>query len=120
MNRLIKLTVVLLFVVCSVVFNACSMSTTTKHSVKYEITGTSTSVNVTLNNATGGTEQFSDVTVPHTYTYDDYTSSFLYISAQNNGETGSVTVKIYLDGVVTKTSTSSGAYTIATASDSLL
>lgn len=86
--------------------------------VEYEITGSAQSVSVTLENATGGTEQESTVYLPHTYTYDQFPGSFLYISAQNNGEAGSVTVTIRVNGNVIKTSTSSGAYVIASASAS--
>ena len=84
--------------------------------VEYKITGTASKVDVTLINATGGTEQYSDVSVPHTYTFNNYTHWFLYISAQNQGESGSVTVTIYVDGENVKTSTSNGAYVIASAS----
>jgi len=88
--------------------------------VEYKITGTASRVSVTLNNATGGTEQYDNVSVPHTYRFDTFTDWFLYISAQNQGEYGSVTVTIYLNGEVVATSTSSGAYVIADASYSRL
>jgi hypothetical protein len=84
--------------------------------VEYEITGSARSVDVTLNNATGGTEQYSDVPVPYEYTYSNFTDDFLYVSAQNNGELGSVTVSIYRNGSKIKAASSSGAYVIATAS----
>ncbi len=88
--------------------------------VEYKITGTASKVFVTLSNATGGTEQFDNVHVPHTYTFEKFTNWFLYVSAQNLGESGSVTVTIYLNGAVVATSTSSGAYVIADASYSRL
>jgi len=88
--------------------------------VEYKITGTASKVFVTLSNATGGTEQFDDVHVPHTYTFETFDDWFLYVSAQNLGESGSVTVTIYLNGEVVATSTSSGAYVIADASYSRL
>ena len=88
--------------------------------VEYKITGTASRVFVTFTNATGGTEQYNNVSVPHTYRFDTFTDWFLYISAQNLGEYGSVTVTIYLNGEVVATSTSSGAYVIATASYSRL
>jgi uncharacterized repeat protein (TIGR02543 family) len=88
--------------------------------VEYKITGTASQVDVTLNNATGGTEQYDNVSVPHSYSFDTFSDWFLYISAQNQGEYGSVTVTIYLNGEVVATSTSSGAYVIATADYSRL
>jgi len=84
--------------------------------IKYEITGSAWAVNITLNNPTGGTEQYSNVRVPHSYIYHYFPDHFLYISAQNCDDYGSVTVKIYVDGVAVKSATSSGGYTIATAS----
>lgn len=43
-------------------------------------------------------------------------SEFLYLSAQNRGSSGSITVIIIVNNEVWKSSTSSGAYVIATAS----
>ncbi len=88
--------------------------------VEYKITGTASRVFVTLSNATGGTEQYSDVRVPHTYKFETFSGWFLYVSAQNMGASGSVTVTIYLHGRAVATSTSSGAYVIADASYSRL
>jgi len=116
MKKLIS--VILLVCVMGLIFVGCGGTTITSSVVEYEITGTATSVSVTLQNETGGTEQYSDVSVPHTYTFNSYTDWFLYISAQNQGGSGSVTVTIYVDGEVFKTSTSSGAYVIASASGS--
>jgi len=84
--------------------------------VVYRITGTASTVDVTLNNAQGGTEQYNNVYLPKEYSYDSFSDDFVYISAQNQGEYGTVTVEIYVNGSLFKTSTSSGAYVIATAS----
>jgi uncharacterized repeat protein (TIGR02543 family) len=84
--------------------------------VIYKITGTASRVNVTLSNATGGTEQYTNVPLPKEYSYDSFSDDFVYISAQNQGAYGTVTVSIYVNGDLFKTSTSSGAYVIATAS----
>jgi hypothetical protein len=84
--------------------------------VVYEITGTASKVAVTLNNSTGGTEQYSDVAIPKRFTYYAFQDSFLYVSAQNQGEYGTVTVNIYVNENLLKTASSSGAYVIATAS----
>jgi hypothetical protein len=119
MKKLIAITLILCFVGLSSIGGTCNPSNSSAI-VKYEITGTASEVNVTLTNATGGTEQYSDVSVPHTYTFDDYTHWFLYISAQNQGESGSITATVYLNGEVVNTATSEGAYVIATASYSRL
>jgi hypothetical protein len=93
--------------------------------VKYEITGTASSVNVTTHNAQGNTEQLSDVSVPWStdefisewsYHSDGGTYYAAYISATNNSDSGSVTVKIYVNNKEFQTATSSGAYVTVTAS----
>lgn len=86
--------------------------------IKYEVTGSAKSVSVTLTNGEGGTEQFNDVSVPWRRTYS-LKNGFVYLSAQNQGSAGTVTVKIYVDGKVIKESSSSGEYVIASASDSV-
>jgi len=84
--------------------------------VTYEISGTAESASITLSNPTGGTEQNDMVYLPRTYDYYSFPNDYLYISAQNNGETGSVKVSIYVKGNLFKTSTSTGSYVIASAS----
>lgn len=71
---------------------------------------------VTLSNSQGGTEQKSHAAVPNEVTFSADAGTHLYISAQNEGGSGDVTVAILVDGAEFKTSSASGAYTIATAS----
>jgi hypothetical protein len=83
---------------------------------QYRVAGTALAAQLTYANATGGTEQHT-VNLP--WSSDIFPTSadeFLYISAQNQGEYGSVVVEILVDGVVWKTSESSGQYCIADAS----
>jgi hypothetical protein len=63
--------------------------------VRYEVTGSATSVSLTYQNESGGTSQIDPADMPWTYSFTGHYGDFLYISAQNNGETGSVTVTIY-------------------------
>ncbi len=115
MKRLILLVLVgmLLSVACQSQEGTVPQSAT---AVAYSITGTADKVMVTLSNATGGTEQYNNVSVPNTISYSSFPGWFLYIAAQNQGESGSVTVAIYVNGKLFKTSSSSGAYVIASAS----
>ncbi|MFA7218425.1 MAG: MmpS family transport accessory protein [Dehalococcoidales bacterium] len=85
-----------------------------QRSVTYQVTGSAPSASVTLFNSTGGMVQYSDVSLPYTKTYSDYDYWYASILAQNMGASGSVTVKIIVNGQVVKQSTSSGAYVIAT------
>lgn len=75
--------------------------------------------NITYENKDGGTEQKSSVSSSWSYSFTGESGQFVYISAQNNNQSGSVTVKIIRDGSAFKEATSSGAYVIATASGSL-
>ena len=88
------------------------------HSVKIEVTGRTSSVDVTyedLNN--NDTAQDSGMRVPYSKSYTNIPGgTFVYISAQNDNDSGSVTCNIYVDGVLQKTVTSNGAYVICTAS----
>lgn len=63
--------------------------------VIYKVAGDAASVDVTLKNATGATEQFASVTPPAEYKFRDFTSKDLYISAKNKGTTGTVLVQIF-------------------------
>jgi len=93
----------------------------TKYSpgVEYRVTGTCSRVDVTYQNSDGGTSQVTNKSLPWSYTFTGGTGDFVYVSAQNQEKNGSVTCTIYRNGNVFKTSTSSGAYVIATASGSL-
>ncbi len=83
--------------------------------VTYEVTGTAGLVDITIQNEDDSISQFDDVSTPWTYSF--YPSgTFVYVSAQNQRDSGSVTARIYLDGNLEKESTSIGAYVIATAS----
>lgn len=88
--------------------------------VLYEVEGTASSVSITIE-APGGTQQGADKAVPLTtqtgkrgLTFFFEPGSFVYISAQNQDSSGSVTCRITVDGVVIAENTSSGGYTIAT------
>lgn len=90
-----------------------------KSDVKYSVSGTASSVSLTYENEDGGTSQVSSVPLPWSYSFKAKEGDFLYISAQNNSSSGSVNVKISVNGDTRKSSSSDGAYVIATASDSL-
>jgi hypothetical protein len=88
--------------------------------IKYEITGSASRVDVTMQWSDGSTRQYSNVTVPATYEFKTWGyDGFVYLSAQNNGASGSVTCKIYHRDNLFKSATSNGAYVIATASGSI-
>jgi len=89
------------------------------YSVEYEVKGTAKKVDITYENEDEGTSQWSNIIPPWTYKFTGEEGQFVYISAQNDDSIGSVTVTIYVDSTIFKTSTSSGAYVIATADGTL-
>ena len=85
--------------------------------VEYKVSGSGGEFDVTIMNEDGGTSQFSNVASGWTHSFATSDSDhFLYVSAQNQNSSGSVTTKIYVDGKQKKTSTSNGAYVIASCS----
>ncbi|RYZ89569.1 MAG: hypothetical protein EOP04_06475 [Proteobacteria bacterium] len=82
-------------------------------SITYSVSGSAKTVSVTYQNGEGGSQQESGVALPWSKTFSVKPGDFLYISAQNQGESGDVTTTISADGSTLKTSTSSGGYVIA-------
>jgi hypothetical protein len=88
------------------------------HLIEYKLDGSARTVGVTYRNPTGGTEQ-KDVALPAGMTFYAATGSFVYLSAQNQGDNGEVHVAVLVDGRLLQEATSSTAYGIATASGSV-
>jgi hypothetical protein len=87
--------------------------------LEYRVTGTgaASSAGLTYANCTNGTSQASDAQLPWSFTCSSIpTGQFLYISAQNNRNSGCVKTQIYKRGTLYKESESCGAFVIATAS----
>lgn len=95
-----------------------SFPESTTSQITYRIKGSASRVSLTYNNAQGGTEQ-KEARVPWEISFNARSGAFLYVSAQNNGSMGTVTCEILVDGLVVRTSTSEGAYKIATCSGRL-
>lgn len=85
--------------------------------VTYRVKGTARSAMLTYRNAQGGTEQ-RDVVLPvdsaWEASFEVGEGAFLYVSAQNRGEAGSLTCEILVNGRSLTTSTSDGAYVVST------
>jgi hypothetical protein len=81
---------------------------------KYEVSGTGGDFSITCEGAPSGTVQYSNVGSGWAYTWKQTGTRWLYMSAQNNTDSGTVTVKIIRNGKVLAQQTSSGAYVIAT------
>lgn len=101
-----------------VLTTACEEEDTSR-AVRYSITGTANSVSITYQNVYGGVSQIGNTSVPWSLSFTGEPGDFVYVSAQNQGETGKVTAIIFIDDDVFKSSTSSGAFVIATSSGSI-
>lgn len=99
----------LLFILIAV-FASCEDQA---RNVNFKVTGTATSFFVTLTSPDGNTQQYDPVGSGTSWSAKAYSGNWVYLSAQNNTDQGSVTVTITVDGDVFKTATSSGAYVIA-------
>ena len=78
--------------------------------VVYSVTGAAILVDITIENEDGGTSRFSDVTIPWSYEFQASKGDFVCVSAINHRGFGRVTVKIYVNGEVFRSSTSSDAW----------
>lgn len=96
-----------------------SASAAKTYTVTYRVGGSTPYVDVTYQNSGGDAEQKSRVQVPWSKVITARTGQFVYISAQNQISSGTVTCQILVDGQVVKESESSGGYTIATCSGSI-
>lgn len=129
-NRLILVAAVICVVLGSVAtaFSKSHHSTTSNktYTVTYKVDGTAVSVNLTMQ-LNGQTNQQNGAALPLMnntgtagITQENLRSgSFVYVSAQNNANTGTVTCHILVNGVEVVTNTSSGGYAIATCSGHL-
>lgn len=82
--------------------------------VEYKVDGRIKGASVTYKNEEGGTEQH-EVISPWTKGFFADDGKYVYISAQNNGDYGTINVSIYVNGVEVRKSSSSSEYGIASA-----
>jgi len=104
-----------IFCICA----SCSNPFDCSIDLRYEVTGSAESVNITYENLNGGISQLSGRQLPWSVTLTADPMDFVFLSATNTGETGSVTVTIFDDGDVFKRATSEGAHVTASVSGNL-
>ncbi len=86
--------------------------------VTYSVTGSASAASLTYQNDSGGTNQ-QTVNLPWTRTFSGFGSGdFLYVSAQNQDDHGTLRCEIKIGSRVAFSSDASGAYSICTASGS--
>jgi len=122
------LTIILLFVGLAMIGSLISNNTPSRSSssnapqqidcyIGYFVEGSAGEVALTYQNEQGGTQQ-ENVRVPWQRSLRMQRGSYLYLSAQNQGSYGDLTVRITINGHEFKRSDARGGYTIATASGS--
>ena len=85
--------------------------------VEYRLGGTASRANITIENESGGTEQFSNVPVKGwSKKFGAERRQFVYISAQNQDEGGTIRCEIWVNGELWKEAESIGSYSIASCS----
>lgn len=91
----------------------------TPSEVVYEVEGDAAYADVTMETPTGQSQQSPDLPMAlesggGPLTFEFTPGSFVYLSAQNPDESGDITCRITVDGVVVSENTSSGGFAIAT------
>jgi hypothetical protein len=89
-----------------------------QYKVLYRITGTATSADLTYNSPSGDTGQITS-SIPRDLGFSSFQDDFLYISAQNNNETGSISVEIFYEDNLKASDGCGGSFCIAEASSSI-
>jgi len=87
--------------------------------VTYVVTGTASRASMTYATADSGTAQQGARGLPWQHSWVADMGEFAYLSAQNDGSSGCVTVEIKLDNAPWKSTQSCGAYVIASVSGSV-
>jgi hypothetical protein len=93
----------------------------TTKSVTYKVTsnGSNRPVDITLESGQGTTAQYNNKLTPFETTITFSSGDFVYLSAQNQTDRGSITVSISVNGVKFKETTCEGEYCIASVSGSV-
>ena len=86
------------------------------YTVVYRVDGDSNQADITYENSSGDTGQDIGAALPWTETFTVEEGSFVYLSAQRGGAPGDIICTIELDGVEVESNTSTGEFSICTAS----
>jgi hypothetical protein len=116
MNRLSPRAFVIIALCCATaLLGGCDLFSTR---VRYEADCDSGSMNVTITDEDGEIAFFPDRDTSWQYVFEldnDAEDVLLYIAAENNNGTGTVSVRIYLDGSLKESGSNSTAYGTAAA-----
>lgn len=112
MKTAIRIASVIILITLSIVLLSCKFSVT--KDVEYHVLSTIESGLVDVVIGRSGELDFNFAVTPWVYSREikerEYAVVNLYLWAQNHHDYGSITVEIYIDDVLYKSSTASGAY----------
>jgi len=103
---IVRITLILVLFICLGSSIACKP----KDSVTYEVTGDADVVDIVISDDDGDLERFYDIALPWRQDYGEFEQDYLYLYAYNKGESGSVTITIFVNSKVFKSETISGGY----------
>jgi hypothetical protein len=113
---LIALIVLFVFGIIVAIIISSGGSDLTNGKVTYVVEGTTTKASVTYSTNMGSQEQLGEVDLPFKKDVEVKYGIPLVILAQNKNDAGSITCRILVNGKEIQSSTSEGAYVIATCS----
>ncbi len=87
----------------------------TTATIKYEVRGSASFASLTYVNASGGIAQETKVKLPWVASFTTDIGNIVSLSAQNEGESGTVSVYIFSSGRIIQSASSTGEYVIALA-----
>lgn len=92
-----------------------STTSSATYKATYHVAGSASEASLTYQNESGGTDQ-KKVSLPWTYSFNGSPGDFLYLSAQNEKDYGTVTAEIKLNGKTVQSAETNDDYGIASVS----
>jgi hypothetical protein len=105
-GRVARIIAIILLIICLGISIACK----SYDNVTYEVTGDADQVDIKAVDDDGITQEYSEVPLPWRAEYGRFADSYVYLYAYNTGDSGSMTVTIYVNGQVFKSLTKSTPY----------
>ena len=107
----------ILILLIATLFSSCGpyKYVPSRHDVMYEIVGTSTAVDINLQDKDGIITELQNVSLPWSYTFWEYAGRVVEFTAQNTPAGGSITANIYIDNILDISVIDTGIEIIVTA-----
>jgi hypothetical protein len=117
MQNKIILLIMPVLVFAAVLVSSCDRRR--EHIIRYEVTGSASSVDITLNNSKGHSEDYRNITLPYSKTISvtlkEFDLFYAYVAAKNRGSSGYVQCTIYKNDRIVAEDEAWWPYTTASA-----